>query len=81
MHQIVIHMPLGGTRSPVTLLLTPNCLSPFFGSLGRPTRLKPFFYKQGIGDWERLLYPRRPHRVLLVFGINIKYVADFDELV
>lgn len=63
MHQIVIYIPSGGTRSPVTILII-KCLSLGFGTLGRSGRLKPF-YKQETGHREGLLYLERPHRVLL----------------
>ena len=41
MHQIVIYIPLGGTRSPVIILII-NYLNLLFGTWGRPRRLKLF---------------------------------------
>ena len=49
MHQIVIHFLLGGTRSPVVLVLITDCLSLLFEIQGRPWRPKHFFsYKQEV---------------------------------
>lgn len=68
-HQIIIYIPSGGTRGPVTLDLISNCSSLLFGTQGRPKRRKlVFFYKQERGDMQRLLYLGRCLRVLLVFN-------------
>ena len=56
-------------KTPLSQHLLPsligNCLSLPFGTRGRSRRPKPFSYKQEMGDKERLLCPRGPHRVLL----------------
>ena len=53
----------------LTPLIT-NCLNLPFGTQGRSKRLKPFSYKQEMGDTERPSYMGDmggPHRVLLDF--------------
>lgn len=46
MHQIIIYIPAGGTRGPVTLDLISNCSSLLFGTQGRPKRRKLVFFLQ-----------------------------------
>ena len=71
--------PLGRSRDQVPSLqycfflhslpsLISDCLNLPFGIQGRSRRLKPFSYKQEIGDTERLSCLGGSHRVLLGFS-------------
>ena len=42
-----------------------------FGTQERPRRLKPVSYRQEMGDIEGLLYPGRPHRILLSLNFTL----------
>ena len=76
MCQIVIYIPSGETRSPVTLLsssLTRPRLESALGHSGKTYESKGFFFffffnKQEMGVTEQLLCLERPHRVLLGFN-------------
>ena len=56
--------------------LTPlisSCLNLPFGTQGRSRRLKPFSYKQAMGDTKRPWYLGGPYRVLLGFSLPISF--------
>ena len=68
MHQIVIYILSGGTRSPVTLIM--NCLSLSLGIQGR-LFLKKKKKKNKKWETQGFLYPGRLHRVLLGFTTEL----------
>ena len=51
-HQIIIYIPLGGYRRPVTLVLIISYSSLFIETWRRPKRQKPFFLQKEIEDME-----------------------------
>ena len=62
MSPVVIYIPSGGSRSPVTIVLIINSLSLLFG---RPNKK--------WGPW-RILYLSRPHRVLFGFSPHFSLI-------
>ena len=56
----------------LTSLIT-SCLNLPFGTQGRSRRLKPFSYKQAMGDTKRPWYLGGPYRVLLGFSLPISF--------
>ena len=57
-HQIITYIPLGGYRSPVTLVLIISYLSLFFEIWRRPKRQKPFFLQIRNRGHGRPIVPR-----------------------
>lgn len=52
---------------PYLIPLTSNRFSLAFGTQGRSRRLKPFSYREEMGDTEKLLHSEEPHSVLVGF--------------